>query len=635
MKTFQFLFFAFIFLFAVSCEKEPAENSLANNKAEVYLAKAENTSEEAVLREKYFDSARSVISKYKNDSVTRLYYRRSAIGYYMLNKFDKSIKTGKEVFNLAEEANDTLGMAKGLYFSAVSYYGREDNDSAFSYYKASEKLFEDIDDKKMLGEIVLYKAYIYYNVGEYMLCETEAFKALRLLDEDDAVHIYSCYNLIATALEGLNNYEEAIKYYSTAAKHIEGLKKQGYDDNYIKFSRAMSYNNLGVVYLSMKKPKEAAQMFNKGLEFDNLKKYSPLLYARIINNVGYAQFLAKDYSSLPGLYYESLKVRDSLDNDSGVITSNYNIGEYYLSQKDTLRAITHIIKSYRDAEKVKSHADELKALKVLAEIDKKNSSYYSERYIKVNDRMQASTREIKDRFARIAYETDKLQVEKEELAKKNNFIIGISAVVLLFLAAIFIIYYLNSRNKELVLLQEQQKANEEIYHLMFEQQGKIDSARDEEKNRIAMELHDGILNNIYAVRLNLEFSNRKTDDETIVTRKGYIKELQLVESEIRAVSHNLSRNTIFNQNNDFGSILGSMVTSQKNDFDTQFEAYIDNSIDWEALPGTLKINVYRIIQEALQNINKYSQANQASVEVTYENNNLTIIVTDDGVGFNT
>ena len=621
------------FIGVTSCKKSVTPTPANGRIVESYLSKAENPELGAADREKYFDSAYASFSTYKNDSVTRLYYRRTAIGYYGIYQYAKSIKTGKEVYSLAEKVNDTVSMAKGLYFAAVSYYAQEDNDNAFTYYKAAEKLFERLDDRKTLGEIVLYKAYIYHNVGEYMLCETEAFKALRLLENGDPIHIYSCYNLIATALEGLNNYEEAIKYYTIASEYIDVLKDKGFDEKFVIGSKALSYNNIGVVYLSMRQHKEAEKMFVKGLNFKNLKTDSPLTYARLVNNLGYSKFMANDYSNLPELYYEALHVRDSADNKSGIITSNYSIGEYYLALKDTVKAIDYIQKSYKDAAETKSHSDELKGLRVLSEIDRKNSLFYSERYMQVNDSMQANTRKIKDRFARIAYETDKLQVEKEELVKRNSFIIGISVVVLLFAAAIFIIYFLNSRNKELMMLQEQQKANEEIYQLMFEQQNKIDAARDGEKNRIAMELHDGILNNIYAVRLNLEFSNRKTDDEAIALRKGYIKELQQVEGEIRAVSHNLSRNTVFNQNSDFASVLGYMITSQKNMFETQFEAYIDAGIDWDALQGTIKINIYRIIQEALQNINKYSKAGRASVEINMEGNKLAIVVTDDGIGF--
>lgn len=185
------------------------------------------------------------------------------------------------------------------------------------------------------------------------------------------------------------------------------------------------------------------------------------------------------------------------------------------------------------------------------------------------------------------------------------------------------------------MLQEQQNANEEIYQLMFEQQARVESARSEEKNRIAMELHDGILNSIYAVRLNLEFSNRKSDEETVVKRKGYIKELQLLETEIRAVSHDLSRSAALVQGKDFAAMLNFLVTTQKNTYDTHFELTLDKSIDWENMPNTTKVNIYRIIQETIQNINKYSEADHAIIDIQKDGRQIIINVHDDGVGFDT
>jgi len=634
LRAFQKILFLLLCFFAFSCKKSVTDNPEAQGNVEKYLQFGENDGLNDTLRLRYLDSAYTLFSDYKNDSLTRLYYRKVAVGYFGLNKYHKSLKAGKEVYELGRKARDTVSMAKGLYYSALSYYQQASNDSAFAYYQAAQKLYEHLDDPHSLGEIILYKAYIYYSIGEFVFCDSEAFKALKLFDKKYVYEIYDCYNLIGLALDGQDNNTEAIKYYGMALDQVSNFSQAGYEAS-INSSKAVCYNNLGLVYIKMGEYVKAIQMFKDALNYVGPKSHDAILYAKLLNNLAYAHFKSGNNRNLPALFFNALKIRDSLNDKLGIVTSNFNIGEYYLARRDTARAINYINKSYRVAKEIKSHFDISSSLKLLSDIDIKHSSYYADRYVTVTDSLGKISRKNRDKFARIAYETERLEDEKAELVKKNSYIVGISVVLLLFIAAIFMIYYLNSRNKELMLLQEQQKANEEIYQLMFEQQGKIDSARDEEKNRIAMELHDGILNNIYAVRLNLEFSNRKTDDETVMLRKGYIKELQLVEGEIRAVSHNLSRNTIFNQNNDFATIMGFMITSQKNAFDTQFEAYIDNDIDWEAVPGILKINIYRIIQEALQNVNKYSHAKHVSVEVSYEVNGITITITDDGVGFDT
>lgn len=633
MKTYQILLLSTLLLLGISCKKSSDKKIVSDPSIEKYLKAGENYSFTYDIREKYLDSAYVELLDKPNDSITRFYLKRTTAAYYNMDSYDKAIVASKKNYQLVSEVNDTLGMGRALFFIGESFYGKSDNDSAFFYYTKAEKAYKNLKDTDGLGQIILYKSYVYYDVGEYILSESEGFKALTLLlNENRPTDIYNCYNLIATSLDGQDSNKEAIRYFELALKVLDNYKSEGYTDADIALIRASCYNNMGLVYGKMKNYRKAISIYEEAMGFEGVKNNS-LLYAKLLNNLAYAKFKLGDNSNLPKMFYRSLKIRDSLDNKKGIIASNVNLGEYFLYTRDTARSINYLRTAYLQAKAVKSHFDILNSLKMLSDIDKRNKDYYKDRYITVSDSLQDIAKKTRNKFARIEYETDRLEIEKQALVKKNSFIIGVSAIVLLFIAAIFIIYYLNSRNKELLLLQEQQKANEEIYQLMFEQQNKIEVAKTEEKSRIAMELHDGILNNIYAVRLNLEFINKKADDESIARRKEYIKELQNIEAEIRGVSHDLSRNALFNQEQSFENMLKFMISSQKNNFDTEFSSEIDSSIDWENMSNVCKVNTYRIIQEALQNINKYSQAKEAKVQITSKEGNVSIAVTDDGIGF--
>ena len=624
-----------IFSLFIGCKNQSSDSKL-RDKFDNLLKESEEDSLNETQRKQRLDSAYTYLLEHNNDSINRYNFRRLAIAYYNMNMYDSSIRVGKKLSDLSIEAKDSIGFAKGLYYTAQSYYGNSNNDSAFIYYSKAEKVFGDLKDYRSLGEIKLYKAYIYHDIGEYFLCETGAFTALKQLKKENRViDMYNCYNLIASALDGQDDNEGALKYYESALKQLDVFRDEGYSDSAVEFYKATCYNNMGGVYVKEENYQKAISLYKEAMQLPSIKREYISLYAKLLNNLAYAKFKSGDDSELPKLFYDSLRIRDSVDNQQGIIASNINIGEYYASKQDTAKAIKYLTEAYGAAKEIKSNYDILNSLKLLAEFDKEKGIYYSNQYIKLNDDLQDIARANRDKYARIEYETEKLQDEKDALAKKNSFIIGISAIILLFVAAIFIIYYLNSRNKELLLIQEQQKANEEVYLLMNEQQAKIDLARKDEKNRIAMELHDGILNNIYAVRLNLDFINKKSDDESILKRKELIKELQTVEAEIRAVSHDLSKNAMLQQEKSFENILEYMISNQKNAFNTVFEASIDHSIDWESLSNILKVNIYRIIQEALQNINKYSKANFARVIITKEEDNITVTVIDDGVGFDT
>ena len=60
-----------------------------------------------------------------------------------------------------------------------------------------------------------------------------------------------------------------------------------------------------------------------------------------------------------------------------------------------------------------------------------------------------------------------------------------------------------------------------------------------------------------------------------------------------------------------------------------------DNIDWSTISTAIKINVYRIIQEALQNIDKYAAANKVAISMYKQDATLIITISDDGIGFNT
>jgi signal transduction histidine kinase len=199
--------------------------------------------------------------------------------------------------------------------------------------------------------------------------------------------------------------------------------------------------------------------------------------------------------------------------------------------------------------------------------------------------------------------------------------------------SIFGFVYLKYKNKELKFVKQQQNDSDEIYQLLSEQNEIINKAKEEEKNKIARELHDGVMNKLYGVRMNLGFFNTKLDDKSIEKRKEYILELQNIENEIRTISHDLSRDS-FLEGSDFNTLLSNLIANQKGLSRARFKYIIEENFDWEQVQNIYKINVYRIIQEAVLNIHKYSRALNAEVKIQLsEDKILKLSILDDGIGF--
>lgn len=169
---------------------------------------------------------------------------------------------------------------------------------------------------------------------------------------------------------------------------------------------------------------------------------------------------------------------------------------------------------------------------------------------------------------------------------------------------------------------------------MLNQQHHIEEGKYIEKNRISQELHDGIMGKLTAIRLNLFILKKRKDIETIEKCLPFIDDLQNIEKEIRQISHDLNQN-VFDDNVTFISIVENLFTMIKGHSDIVFKLKVDERIDWEIININIKINIYRIIQEALQNIDKYSQATRVNLNMNKKENEIHIKISDNGIGFKT
>ncbi|PZR18837.1 MAG: hypothetical protein DI539_16135, partial [Flavobacterium psychrophilum] len=239
-----------MFFLALSCNKPKKAKSASNSTEDSLIAKVEEYTLDSDVQVKYLDSAYQLALDRSVDTVSQNLLKKITIAYYNRDLYDKSITSGKKLYSLSVSLKDTLAAGRALFYVGESFYGLENNDSAFWYYKAAEKLntnFNGTGDRA-LGEIILYKAYVYYDAGEFALCESEAFKAEKYLRLDNkATDLYNCYNLIALALDGQENNKDAIRYYQKAFDVIDNFKKEGYSDSQIALNKASCYNNMGGV----------------------------------------------------------------------------------------------------------------------------------------------------------------------------------------------------------------------------------------------------------------------------------------------------------------------------------------------------------------------------------------------------
>lgn len=159
----------------------------------------------------------------------------------------------------------------------------------------------------------------------------------------------------------------------------------------------------------------------------------------------------------------------------------------------------------------------------------------------------------------------------------------------------------------------------------------IIKTQEDERNEIGGELHDNICQLLVASQMSLGMLKNAIDDSSekyYEQCKEYISEsLQ----EIRNLSHRLSPaiNEDINIEDSFRKLL--------NNFDVEGKYFIvfkfDKQINDYQVNKDIHINLYRILQEHLNNIIKYAKCKSVHVDVKVNNNNIVLHITDDGVGF--
>jgi PAS domain S-box-containing protein len=160
----------------------------------------------------------------------------------------------------------------------------------------------------------------------------------------------------------------------------------------------------------------------------------------------------------------------------------------------------------------------------------------------------------------------------------------------------------------------------------------IINAQEQERFQIGGELHDNVNQILAGVLLNLGMTKNKPlpeQQEWINKSVGYI---HMAISEIRKLSHRLAPAS-FDENslNDtFKALLKNININ--NQFKIKFSI---EEVDHMQIDGDIQLNLYRILQEQLNNILKYSKACVLEITLRLVNNAIFLRIYDDGIGFDT
>lgn len=159
---------------------------------------------------------------------------------------------------------------------------------------------------------------------------------------------------------------------------------------------------------------------------------------------------------------------------------------------------------------------------------------------------------------------------------------------------------------------------------------KIIENQEKEQNRIAKDVHDGIGQMLTGLKFNLESINLDNFEKS----KEKIDHLKLLTANIikgvRTATFNLTPPEL----SDHGIVPALTKLTQELTKLTGKEIVLFNKTDFnERLDSLVEINIYRITQEAINNAIKYADSSHILVSISHSKDMLSIVVDDDGIGF--
>ncbi|HJV18905.1 MAG TPA: sensor histidine kinase [Sediminibacterium sp.] len=390
--------------------------------------------------------------------------------------------------------------------------------------------------------------------------------------------------------------------------------------------------NLAVYYSNKKNYREAFNQQMEAITINAKLNKLPLLSTGYTNAGAFLIYLNQIDSSV--IFFKQAKLVGEKIKDTSSLAFTYaNLGDAFVSKKMTDSAIYHYQESIKFAKTV--HLKEVLSYSYeqLSAIYKKKGDYakalaYFELKQTFKDSILNSTMSKQIAEMQTKYETEKkerkIEEQHYEIAKRNYWI---TAIICSFLILGIFIYsfYRRKQLRQEALMQATLRKSEELASKS------ILEAEENERKRIATDLHDGIGQIMSAAKMNLSAIENDipfTDEEQ---KLKYQKIIHLIDEscvEVRSISHNMMPNALLKY-----GLASAVRTFLDNVHSSSIKInFYSEGLDIK-LDSNLEAVLYRVIQEAVNNVIKHAQASNLDITLIRDENNISVTIEDDGIGF--
>lgn len=535
-------------------------------------------------------------------------------------------------------------LAKCNYISAALFFGEAElqlakiaAEKALPYYRKANLPKGVCNTYDLLANIARHqrdypRAFHYYQ---------EQINLIRQ-NPDLGGYLSSAYMAYSTLFQDMNLCRPALEYMTRAEQLLPAEDVHSHSVNKL---------NQAQVYLELSQLRRAKDLIAEVEPYFRAQEDIKLV-AKCRDVVANVALSEERFSDATILFSEALAIHLSSPSPSVEGRINYlvNLSKSYLGERKPKAAKQAVFEAYDLAQ---HQSEDRNSLFVCVE---QIRDYYFHvesidsalKYLTLATSIEEELFDINRQYALLAAEAEHDKArhladkDKEILAvtdqkKLLHFGLGLLFLALLILGAAFW-QYGQRKKAQVELMLEKEKNQEQLLQGMIKEQelqaiGYIIEGQENEKKRVAEELHDGLGGTLAAVRIALEQFRRRLKKEENLELEDFDYAFELLREateDVRRISH------------DMGAVRlkhGGLVTaledmcrnlSRHQTFVAKMET---EGIEVLRINSEVEFHIYRIAQELFQNVIKHADAHEVRIQLTNAGGRLHLYMWDDGRGF--
>lgn len=538
---------------------------------------------------------------------------------------DSARNYGLEALELTQQSAKPELEVEALHNIGVTYEAQGDYPEALNYEFKALDLRRQLGDEIKTANTLNNIGIIHDEKGDYKKALEYYFEARKIYEKaGDKEKIAMVALNIGIVLKAQQDFAQAAGYYRTAMNVYKELGK--------RFGVSACYANLGSVYFYV--PKYDSSLYysllaTKEFEEQNIRQFLPTTLC----NAGMAfdklgkKKEAKEYLT------RALKLNEEYDNKKELSFVLIYLASVYRGDGDYAKALGAVKRGLDIALKIEAQQQVLEARKELSDIYTAMGNYKQaleefRAFDVVKDTLFKKEKAKAIAELQTKYESEKKESEIKFLRSENDLKTSRLRVNQVLMAALgllitaLIIFGFMVRNR--MALKQKVELEETKASLREAQLAAVITSQEAERKRFAADLHDGLGQLISAVRLNLskdQLEKRSVDQAVEV--------LNEMNSEIRNIAFNLMPQVLIRS----GLVEALDELASRVNRSEKIRVNV-KSYDVEPIHETdKKVALYRICQEWVNNVMKYSHCTTINIQLVQHQQELVITIEDNGQGF--